>query len=139
MPLSQEYRIIYEEAFANMPLHQFMGIKLIDFADGTAETRTPMSANLENAIGRLHGGVQYVICDITGAAAVASMVGDKKFLVTNDIHISVVRTISSGELVARAKVLRMGRRLAFVESRIYDENDILLSSAQVTKTLLDPR
>lgn len=123
------------EVLKDIPLHRFLGIQIISYKDGFGEILVPVTANLVNTAGAVHGGVYYTLCDITATLAF-STVQQNSFYVTHDINVSLLEPAFSGSLIARANVIKLGKRLGFVECRIYNDNQILLAISRVTKTIL---
>jgi uncharacterized protein (TIGR00369 family) len=89
-----------------------------------------------NAAGAVHGGIYYVLCDVAATYAFSTVVDSYTFYVTHDINVSVLAPAFSGLLIARATVIKAGKRLGFVECKIFDAEDNLLVVGRVTKTIL---
>jgi len=126
----------YAEMSKDVPLHQFLGGRPGKYGNGYAEVIVPVSQNLLNGAGVVHGGIFYVICDIAATLAFSTALDQQSFYVTHDLNISLLKPAFDGELIARANCIKVGRRLGFVECKIYDSNDQLLAVARITKSIL---
>lgn len=119
-----------------VPLHDFLGIEIGESADGRAEVRIPVTPQLINANGAVHGGVFYTLCDVAASYAFYMVVPKGYYFVTNDMNMSLVAPAFSGVLIARAEVLKVGKRMGFVECNIYDQEDSLLATGRISKSIL---
>lgn len=120
----------------NIPLHKFLGLDKYIYEDGYGEIRIPITDNLRNASKAVHGGIYYFLCDITATLAFSTVQTGSAFYVTHDINVSILSAAFTGNLTARANVLKSGKRLGFVECRIYDDDDRILAIGRITKTVL---
>jgi acyl-coenzyme A thioesterase 13 len=73
----------------------------------------PVSANLLNSKGSLHGSVSATIVDWAGGMAIAST-GLEKTGLSTDIHVSYVSTAKLGDtLTIEGSVSKVGRNMGF--------------------------
>lgn len=124
------------EMFENVPYHNFIGLKYVGLSEGYGELKLLVRKELLNSNGVLHGGIYYTICDLGASTALEATLSEGFYYVTNDINVSIFSSVNQGVVKIKSTVLKSGRRLAFVESRVYNENDELLAVGRVTKTLL---
>ncbi len=120
----------------DVPLHTFLGIELGEHNEGYGELRVPIKENLINAAGAVHGGIYYILCDVAATFAFSTVVDENTFYATHDINVSVLRPAFSGELIARANVIKAGKRIGFVECKIFDADNNMLAAGRITKTIL---
>ncbi len=104
------------------PMHDTLGIKIVELGDGTAVVHSLPVAKFENAMGRMHGGYIATLIDAVMGSAVATKVPEGLGFGTIDLNVKYVRKIevSTGKLVATASVLHAGRSLLTVEAKITD-------------------
>ena len=119
-----------------VPLHDFLGIEVGESCDGRAEVRISVTPRLLNANGAVHGGIFYTLCDVAASYAFYMVVPRGHYFVTNDMNISLVAPAFTGVLTARAEVLKVGKRMGFVECKIYDQDDSLLATGRISKSIL---
>lgn len=120
----------------SLPLHDFLGIELGDNKDGIAEVRIAVGPHLTNGHGSVHGGVMYTLCEVAASYAFYMTVPRGSNFVTSDINVSLITPAYAGILVARAGVLKVGRRMGFVECKVYGDEGILLATGRVSKVIL---
>src|ERR1700761_865665 len=99
----------------NSPVYNFFfsDIELVSAEHGSMVARLPVSANLLNSKGGLHGSVSATIVDWAGGMAIAST-GMEKTGVSTDIHVSYVSTAKLGDvLTIEGTVSRVGKNLGF--------------------------
>lgn len=120
----------------NHPLHRFIGVERIHAQDGAAQIELKLGPGAVNPIGVFHGGVAYMLCDMACYSALLSVLADGENAVTHDIHVSLLRAAQLGDtVVARGRVIKRGRAVAFMEAEIHC-GDRLLARATVTKSIL---
>ncbi|MGE5422883.1 MAG: PaaI family thioesterase [Ignavibacteriales bacterium] len=125
----------YLKASLDVPLHNFLGLNILSYGDGRGEISIPIGTNVINAVGAVHGAVYYALCDIVGAVAYGTIASHDEFSVTNDINVSILSASFEGELRAEGAVIKAGKRLVFVETKVFN-NDKLVAVGRITKTVL---
>jgi uncharacterized protein (TIGR00369 family) len=85
-----------------------------------------------NPMGTLHGGV---LCDIADAAMgfayYTTLAADESFT-TLELKINFLRPVSKATLRSKARVVRAGRFVGFVECDVVDEQNRLVARASST-------
>ena len=130
-PLAQYLPMIVQH-----PLHQAMGVRHIDAAEGRASLEVVVGPDMVNPAGMFHGGIVYTLCDMVCYAALVSQLQAGENAATHDLHVSILKAAKLGETVRfEGRVLRAGRSVAFMES-VALQGDRLLARATVTKSIL---
>jgi len=119
-----------------LPYHQFMGFNVSKWDDGYCELTLPMNPNVRNIYGAVHGGIFYSVCDVAAFIAIFPLLPEDTLAVTSDINVSVLQAVQDGPVRFCATVLKMGKRMCFIESKAFDENDNLVVTARITKSLV---
>lgn len=119
-----------------LPYHQFMAFRIESYGKGECEIRIDIHPNILNIFNTVHGGIHHSMCDVTAFIAACTLLDADSLAVTSDINVSILSFAASGSLIYTAKVLKMGKRIGFVESRAYDEDRNLIAAARVTKTIM---
>jgi len=120
----------------NHEFHKYLGVEDILAKDGKASIAIEVKEHLTNPSGTFHGGVLYTLCDITSFCALISQLEEKEIGVTNHFSIQPMRAVTVGTIVTfKAAIVKLGKRLAFVECTAY-ANDKIIAKSSVTKTLL---
>lgn len=111
------------------------GMKLVEVGGGHAVVRLEVTEKVQNMGGSLHGGAIATLVDDAGTAAIISKDRDHRPGVTTDLNVSYFSPAPGGTFVlAEAKVLKIGKTLAFVTVDIRREHDqVLVAQGRMTK------
>lgn len=112
------------------PIFRFLGARLACASGGKAELRLPVSPNLSQGAGLVAGGVLATMVDECMAHAVISSI--QRPVVTIELNIRYLRPARADkfdELVATAEVVKIGRTIATVDSKVFDGEGQLLVTA----------
>jgi acyl-CoA thioesterase len=101
-----------------------MGAELVELERGRAVARLQVRPDHLNAVGTMMGGAIFTLADFAFAAAANSY---GTVTVASDVHISFVRAVSEGQLVAEAVEVSRGRFLAHYEVRVRDGKDRIVA------------
>ena len=114
----------HEVGFRIDPAHSGHGAVVVT---GTVERRHL------NINGVVHGGVYATILDTAMGASVVSTLADGETTATTSLYVEFLRAAREGEtLVARGKVLRRGRHIAFAEGDLFGPDGRQFSQARGT-------
>lgn len=95
-----------------VPMAAAIGITATRLAPGEARLVLPYSAAIARPVDTVSGPAMMTLADVAVWAAVLSMIGPQEMAVTTNLHMNFLRKAGAVELVAEAKVMKMGRRLA---------------------------
>lgn len=121
-----------------LPYHRFMDFRIESCGKGECEIRIDIHPNILNIFSTVHGGIHHSMCDVTAFLAACTLLDGDSLAVTSDINVSILSFAASGTLIYTAKVLKLGKRIGFIESRVYDGNRNLIAAARITKTIISP-
>ncbi len=83
--------------------------------------------------GTLSGPTMMMLADTAAWMAILAQIGPVLLAVTTSLHIDFLRKPAITDLVARAAVLKLGRKLAVIEVSLFSSgHDQLVAKAQVT-------
>lgn len=90
--------------------------------------------------GTLSGPTMMALADTSAWIAILAQIGPVLLAVTTSLHIDFLRKPELADVVARARVLKLGRKLAVVDVELFSKgsND-LVAKAQVTYSLPSSR
>ena len=133
---------VRERASTNL-FWRHLGIEVDDARAGWVRLRVPVRDALRNAArAPVHGGVYSALVDTAVGGALATMheaseggVGQT----TLDLNVSFIAGATEGEIFAEGQILKMGRSVAFGETRITDSAGRLLAVGRATYMILRPR
>jgi uncharacterized protein (TIGR00369 family) len=108
--------------YAN-PFFGLMGIDVISIEPGTAELKMQVRPDMLNGVGWLQGGILVAIADEAMALALYSLLSRTEGIATISESTSFIRGVQEGYIVAKARVIRKGRRVAFGEGEVYSDNE----------------
>ena len=124
------------EAMQTFPLHRQFGFTITSHGDGLCEAACTIDSAHLNFGGVVHGGVMYLLLDVTAYCAAVTILPADTNARTHDIHVSMMRPTPAGaQLVLRAAVRKRGRSLYFIDSEA-TSNGQLVASARITKSLV---
>jgi len=118
-----------ESFFEGMPFADLLGIDVTDAADGHAEGHVPMRSELSWNTDQpmAHGGVTFTLADTVGGAALVSVVDQP--VPTIDMRIDYLEA-GTGDLYAKADVVRRGGSVGVVDVEVTDEEGIAVADAR---------
>ena len=86
--------------------------------------------------GTLSGPTMMMLADTAAWMAILSQIGPVLLAVTTSLHIDFLRKPALRDVMARARILKLGRKLAVVEVEIFSRGETdLVAKAQVTYAL----
>jgi len=126
-----------ERSVAASPFTKLIGAELLSCWNGEAEMSVPVRPELTQHRGTVHGGVIGAAADNVSGWAAASLLGP---VVTTNYTIHFLKPAVGDNLLARAKVVQSGRRLAVAEAKVFIEaggERILVATATVSFATID--
>lgn len=108
------------ELFSGIPFCEHLGIEVTKAEDGVAVARLPMEEHVSSNPSRriAHGGATFALADTAGGAAVVSLTHAPA--PTVDMRIDYLEP-ATGDLEARAEVVRKGDTSAVVEVTVVED------------------
>lgn len=116
VPFSQATSIM-----ASQPFSAFLGARLTAFAEGHAEITIPITEQLMQQHGFVHGGVISYAADNAITFAGGSVLGPA--VVTAEFKINYLRPCNGRALVARATIVHAGRSQAVARCDVFAVDD----------------
>lgn len=117
---AKEFEAIARDA---VPMIGQMGVTVEEIGEGTARARVPYQVTFLRPGGTIAGPVLMALADFAMYGAVLSRIGMVPLAVTTNLNINFLRRPKPGDLVAEAKLQKLGRRLAFGEVAMYIDDD----------------
>jgi acyl-CoA thioesterase len=110
------------------PFCDFLGIEIVDYADGNARCQLELQPHHYNTGGRVHGGVLTSLADTAAGVAVRTIRPEGKLSATTDLNIAFIRPPRGNILVALAEVIHAGRQLFRTEISVYSDEKLIARS-----------
>lgn len=120
-----------------VPMVGQLGLIVESLGDGEARVRCPFRDDFLLPGGTISGPVMMTMADYAMYAAVLSRIGMVELAVTTNLNINFLRRPRPGDVLAEAKLLKLGQRLAVGEIalHVHNEEDLV---AHVTATYSIP-
>lgn len=96
------------------------------------EHRMEVTEALKNRFGMLHGGITATFIDTAMGATVFQLTGSTDGAVTLDLKVNFISPAFAGWLKAKTEVVKKGRTIIVMHTRVYDENDDVIATATGT-------
>jgi uncharacterized protein (TIGR00369 family) len=118
------------------PMGETLGISLVEVSEGRAVFEGVPGPRVYNPLGTVHGGYAATLLDSACGCAVHASLSGQQTYTSLELKVAYHRPLTSmtGAVRAEGKLVSLGKRVAFAEARITDEEGRLYASA--TSTLL---
>lgn len=120
------------------PFLEDFGIECEELGRGYAVVRMKYDERYLRPGRYITGGMLMTLADIAIYYAILSVVGLKPIAVTNEFKINFLRPAVGRDVVARAEVLKAGRRIAYGEIRLFMADDQEKMIAHATSSYVLP-
>ena len=114
---------------------RLLGCRPLRVEGGAAEVLLPLTAELRNRAGKLHGGAIFSLVDIAMGLACSSAHGFAQKSVMVECKINYMRAIDDGEVLCHARVIHHGSRTLVLEAEVR-QGEALVARAQGTFMLV---
>lgn len=115
-----------------IPVAQLIGFKLVSFEFGKATFLLEAGKKHHNPMGTIHGGIYCDIADAAMGVAFASTLQPNESFGTISFQINFLKSLSQDTLRAEGYLVKKGRSIGFLESKIYSVDNELVATAQST-------
>ncbi len=123
-------------AVEEVPVAGQMGIVIDSIGPGEVTARVPYRDALIRPGGTIAGPVMMALADFVMWGVVMSLIGPVKLAVTTSLHINFLRRPGPGDVVARGRILKLGKRLAVGEVYLYTHGvDDLVAHVSATYSI----
>jgi uncharacterized protein (TIGR00369 family) len=121
MPMTDEELLLRMNSFVP-PTAVLLGFKLLelDSAKGWVRTRWEAKPEFCNPMGSVQGGFVAAMLDDTAAISAIVKAGERIVVPTLEFKTTFFAAAKAGELFAEGRCLKLGKRVAYMESDLYD-------------------
>ncbi len=116
-----------ERLLGNDRFAEAAGMRVLRAEPGYAEVLLTLSDGVMNGHDNLHGGAMFTLADYAGAVA-SNMYGEPTMAINGSI--SFLRAVRGGEVVAKARTVKAGKRVTFQNVDIFDGEGTLVATFQ---------
>ena len=120
-----------------MSFSDFLGIEVLKIGEGHVQLQMTAGPSHWSPADRLHGGILFSLLDTALGRAVVSSLEEGRGSTTIESKINYFRPVMEGLLTADARVLNRGRRTAYAEGEIRDDQGRLVARATGTFMLTE--
>jgi acyl-CoA thioesterase len=110
---------------------KMLGIRVVEMRRGYAKAVMTLSKDVKNPIGSVHGGCLFTLADVVCGAA-ASSYGMQVTTLDSSFHFLRAGFDDSGELFGTAQVIKHGKRVTVLETKISDQTGRVLCAGTFT-------
>ena len=118
------------DEFASVAYAKFLGLELCELRSGEVTVCLDVREELKQNQSVVHGGAIASLIDTASAFVILTAIEAGERVTTTDLTIHYLRPIKSGRMLAKARIVRGGRRRFVVNVEL--ENDGVLAATAVT-------
>lgn len=119
-------------------LMETLGIRYTDAGEGFLEAVMPVDSRHLQPMGILHGGATAALAEsVASAASGLALSGTGGKPVGLDLDINHIRSVTGGQLTARAEAVHLGRSTHLWRIRMVDERNRLIAQAKLLIMVLE--
>lgn len=104
-----------------------LGMEVVDIKKGWAQVRLPFNQSITRPGGLAHGGSILSIADASVGLSLLGMINKNETMVTVEIKVNFMRPFQEGEIIAEAKIIHKGNKIAFGEVEIKNSKQELIA------------
>ena len=117
-------------AFDKVAYAGFLGLELCELKSGDVTVCLDVRDEVKQNHGVVHGGAIASLIDTASAFVILTAIDENERVTTTDLTIHYLRPVTLGRMLARARIVRGGRRRFVVNVEV--ENDGRLAATAVT-------
>jgi len=118
-----------------IPITNGLNFSIDDMSRGACALSMDRDRAFDGIYETIHGGLQMTLADSAAAFAILTLTGADAKMATTEMSIRFLAP-ARDRVIARAKVLKFGKRIAFCEARVEDPGGTLVAHATVTYMIL---
>ncbi len=119
-----------------MHFHELLQLRFVEEHEDGVTVELPLREEFSNSDGYLHGGVTAALVDGALGIAIQKKYGPERRGTTTEMKINYLRPAHSGELTARARIIKAGRTLVVGEVNVFDHDRRHIAVGLLTYMLL---
>lgn len=121
-------------------LMQTLKIEYVDVGKDYLVAKMPVTPRVHQPDGVLHGGATLALAESVGSAASFLFFKDQQVMIRGiEISANHVKSIRSGEVFAKAKIIHKGRTIQLWEIKVTNDQDELISNCKLTTIALEKK
>src|SRR5262245_12056939 len=121
---------------ADNPFLKFMGMELLDAGEGWVRMKVAFRPEFMQPIA-MHGGAIYSLADSAAAHALMTKILPDQRPTTVEQRINFLKAVRDQDLYCEARIVHLGKTLAYAEATITAEDGSLVAKSAATLMRLD--
>lgn len=119
-------------------LMEVLDIKYIDYTGDTLTAEMPVTTRTHQPYGLLHGGLNAVIAETVGSFLSALQCDfNTHGAVGININVNHMKSVRDGKITAKAKLLKKGKNIHFLEIEIRNEKGEMTAHATMSNKIIE--
>ncbi len=116
-----------QEFFANVPIHQFLGMHIIRQSKENAVVEMDVSSDYTQDTGVVHGGIISTLADATAANLFQPFLPDDRVTTSIEFKMNFLRPVlaDKGKLRASAIAIKRGRKVGIAEVEVFQAESLV--------------
>lgn len=135
MPRSKEFEKL-QPGVAQNPYLRLMGIELLDAGEGWVKMKMAFRPELLQPH-VVHGGAIYSLADTAAAHSLLTIIFPEEGATTVEQRINFLKAVREGDLFCEARVVHVGKTLAYTEATLTTADGTLVAKSAATQMRLD--
>ena len=121
------------------PLGDLLGMATVARERGRCTMELTVDPALHNPNGVVHGGVIYTLIDYSMGGAVQPSLPEGRACTSIEVKVSYLAPVREGTVIVETEVIRQGRNIAFLESKVRDAGGRLVATGTGSMFIFDVR
>jgi uncharacterized protein (TIGR00369 family) len=136
MPIKESFEKALRRSVETAPVYQLLQISMDRIDSGLATFRMPFRRELTQVNAIVHGGAIATLADTAVAFALMTLTQPGEKVATVEFKINFLSSVDRGEMIAEARVVHRGKRLALADMKVKDETGRLIAKGTATYVIL---
>jgi uncharacterized protein (TIGR00369 family) len=125
------------ETFGEFPLRHFLGMELSGDEPGVGLAQVVIGPEHLNPNGVVHGAVLFALVDTAMGKSTMSVIDEPdRYCASIEVSLRFIRPAVDGRVTATATVVKRGRSVVHLESRVIEDDGRLVATAAGTFAIL---
>lgn len=127
-----------QELISRGPYLSWLGLKVLAVGEGFIEVKATWREEwvANPRLGQTHGGILAALIDFAADFALVDAVG--RPVPTINMQVDYHRLATKGDLVAKGRVIKLGKQFSVCEAQVLDADDRLIASGRGTYITAPP-
>lgn len=125
------------DTFGEFPLRRFLGMELSGDEPGVGLAQVVIGPEHLNPNGVVHGAVLFALVDTAMGKSTMSVIDEPdRYCASIEVSLRFIRPAVAGRVTATATVVKRGRSVVHLESRVVEDDGRLVATAAGTFAIL---